>query len=152
MIRYHHHDLKRTPRSVVETISPVVYICVGSLLGILATITVLYSLHLYNPYSITTEKRHISAQLNEVTIEHPTTDTINSLPKPIPPMKSRGYIPILLELEGLKTGVEIGVDRGHFSQWILQNWKQCEEYTLVDLWQHQVCLLDSLRFPLYIEL
>ena len=60
-----------------------------------------------------------------------------ALPRPIPPIKSRGEIPQLLENEGMRTGVEVGVLRGHFSRWMLKVWKSCESYTLVDLWAHQ---------------
>eukprot|EP00392_Amoebophrya_sp_AT5.2_P007383 g7397.t1 len=40
----------------------------------------------------------------------------------------------LLEERGLRTGVELGVQRGIFSVELLQRWRSFEDYVLVDLW------------------
>lgn len=43
----------------------------------------------------------------------------------------------LLEEYGMSTGVEVGVKQGAFAKEILQRWKSCKLYKLVDLWAHQ---------------
>ena len=64
-------------------------------------------------------------------------------PKPIPPIKKRSMIPMVLQAEGgMKRGVEIGVDRGDYSSHMLRNWKDCEEYTMVDMWAPQENYVD----------
>ena len=107
-------DMKRTPFSS-SRVSPLMYTCTGCLIGILSTVSLLYIFH-----------------------KAPTMTASTILPKPIPPIKSRGEIPWLLQEEGMRTGVEIGVDQGDFSDWILRIWTSCERYTAIDLWQHQV--------------
>ncbi|KAK3252098.1 hypothetical protein CYMTET_38591 [Cymbomonas tetramitiformis] len=49
-------------------------------------------------------------------------------------MRSRGQVPALLNEEGFKVGVELGVDSGMFSKFILMHWKTCEKHYMVDLW------------------
>ncbi|PSC70066.1 O-methyltransferase [Micractinium conductrix] len=39
---------------------------------------------------------------------------------------------------GLKTGAELGVQRGNFARRTLEFWPSCESYTLVDVWKQQV--------------
>jgi hypothetical protein len=61
--------------------------------------------------------------------------TNNGLRKVIPPVPKRDDIGTLLENEGFKTGVELGVQRGKYAVKILKQWKSCEKYLLVDLWE-----------------
>ena len=53
------------------------------------------------------------------------------------PVKSREELPKLLEDHKLKSGIEIGVKQGSFAKYILDSWKSCEKYHLVDLWAQQ---------------
>ena len=53
------------------------------------------------------------------------------------PLRKRKDLPALLEEHGLETGVEVGVQEGKFAEYILQNWKSCKSYKLVDIWAHQ---------------
>lgn len=50
-----------------------------------------------------------------------------SIPKgtqmPIPPFKKRGDLGDILNAEGMRTGVELGVQRGKFSYSMLSRWK-----------------------------
>ncbi|PNW79477.1 hypothetical protein CHLRE_09g416700v5 [Chlamydomonas reinhardtii] len=38
---------------------------------------------------------------------------------------------------GLRVGVELGVQRGHFAAHTLKTWPSATRYYLVDIWQHQ---------------
>lgn len=60
-----------------------------------------------------------------------------SYSKPIPTFKSRNQLGFILEAEGFKTGIELGVQRGLYSNTILSHWKSAELYVLVDLWAKQ---------------
>jgi hypothetical protein len=42
------------------------------------------------------------------------------------PLRKREDLPALLEEHGLKSGVEVGVQKGKFAEHILQNWKSCK--------------------------
>ena len=53
------------------------------------------------------------------------------------PLKDRGEMGILLEEYGLKTGAEVGVQKGLFSNTVLSQWKSCQSYKLIDAWEHQ---------------
>lgn len=57
--------------------------------------------------------------------------------KPIRTFKFKGELAFLLQEENLKVGVEVGVFRGGFSRWMLDNWRSCERYYMVDLWGPQ---------------
>ena len=46
-------------------------------------------------------------------------------PAPIRTLKKKGEIPHVLQEEGLKVGVEVGVFKGGFSNWVLSNWPKC---------------------------
>jgi hypothetical protein len=59
------------------------------------------------------------------------------LPKYLPPIKSRGELPKLLETEGHEVGVELGVQRGNFAAETLRLWPRCKKYYLVDIWAPQ---------------
>ena len=37
----------------------------------------------------------------------------------------------------MRVGVEVGVFRGGFSNWVLSNWPACTKYYMVDLWSAQ---------------
>lgn len=56
------------------------------------------------------------------------------------PIKSLGYRDELgeyLNELGFTTGAELGVQRGHYSEKILQTWEKCQRYYLVDVWRQQ---------------
>ncbi|KAL4425800.1 hypothetical protein ABPG75_009816 [Micractinium tetrahymenae] len=57
--------------------------------------------------------------------------------KPLLPIKSRVELGELLEKEGFSTGAELGVQRGEFSKTLLDSWRSCKSYLMVDAWQHQ---------------
>jgi len=65
---------------------------------------------------------------------------------PIPPFKYRADLGHILEAEGMRTGVELGVQRGKYSHIILSRWKSCASYVLVDLWKHQANYKDLANF------
>lgn len=70
-----------------------------------------------------------------------------SIPKsvqmPIPPFKYRAELGDILNAEGMRTGVELGVQRGLYSLDMLSRWKSCTYYVLVDLWKHQENYKDA---------
>ncbi|PNW76691.1 hypothetical protein CHLRE_11g467900v5 [Chlamydomonas reinhardtii] len=53
------------------------------------------------------------------------------------PPKTRQDLGALLEKLGLKTGVELGVQRAHFAAHTLNTWPSCTRYYLVDIWRQQ---------------
>lgn len=53
------------------------------------------------------------------------------------PLKNRELFGELVEEHGFKTGIEIGVKKGEFAKIILDQWKSCTEYHLVDVWSKQ---------------
>lgn len=53
------------------------------------------------------------------------------------PLKNRDEIPALLEEMNFSSGIEIGVKQGDFAKKVLDTWKSCDEYHLVDLWAKQ---------------
>ena len=53
------------------------------------------------------------------------------------PFKDRTVLPELLNEYNLTTGIEVGVKEGAFSKQMLDRWKSCEKYHLVDLWAKQ---------------
>lgn len=53
------------------------------------------------------------------------------------PLKEREELGDLLEEHGFTTGVEVGVKQGVFAKVILDKWKSCKSYMLVDVWAHQ---------------
>ena len=62
--------------------------------------------------------------------------------KPIPLFATRDELGILLESEGMKKGVEVGVQMGHYSAKLLSGWKSCEKFYLVDAWKEQENYVD----------
>lgn len=61
---------------------------------------------------------------------------------PVRTFKSRREIGDILQEEGLKYGVELGVQRGRFAKTILDRWSSAKVYVLVDLWAKQTNYLD----------
>ena len=59
-------------------------------------------------------------------------------PAPIRTFKYKGELPSLLAEERLRFGVEVGVFKGGFSRWMLDHWRTCEKYYMVDLWDAQL--------------
>jgi len=64
----------------------------------------------------------------------------------LPPIMYRKDLGILLEAEGKRKGVELGVKTGQFSEIILKEWKSCESYLLVDAWRHLDNYVDKTNF------
>lgn len=60
-----------------------------------------------------------------------------SCPAPVPVLENRDQLGTILENEGFRRGVELGVQRGEYASRILQQWNSCEQYVLVDLWAPQ---------------
>lgn len=62
----------------------------------------------------------------------------SSLGRFLIPPTSRDDLGVMLEaMSGFKVGVELGVQRALNSKLILEGWKSCERYYLVDLWASQ---------------
>ena len=59
------------------------------------------------------------------------------------PLKDRGQMGNLLEEYGLKTGAEVGVQKGGYSKIVLSQWKSCQSYKLIDAWEHQENYTDG---------
>jgi hypothetical protein len=58
-----------------------------------------------------------------------------AITRPVPPLQLREDLGNLLEYEGMRTGVEVGVQQGVFSAHLLKRWPSCKSYLLVDLWE-----------------
>ena len=54
--------------------------------------------------------------------------------EPVPPFKHRDFIGGILESEGKRVGVELGVLEGAFAEATFKGWTSVESYTFVDLW------------------
>ena len=58
-------------------------------------------------------------------------------PSFVPTFRKRGDLATIMQEEGgFKVGVELGVQRGHFSDKILTKWTDVVRYILVDTWKH----------------
>ena len=44
------------------------------------------------------------------------------------PLRKCEDLPALLEVHGLKTGVEVGVQEEKIAEYVLQNWKSCKSW------------------------
>ena len=69
----------------------------------------------------------------------------DSLLPPLPTLRNRVELGILMEQDesvDYKIGVELGVQKGHFSRDMLLRWKKATEYWLVDVWQQQTNYVD----------
>ena len=53
---------------------------------------------------------------------------------PLPTFRQKGDLPRILQAEGHRVGVEVGVLDGRFAEWMLKTWRSCESYSLVDPW------------------
>lgn len=60
----------------------------------------------------------------------------------LPTFNYRHGIGDILQAEGARTGVEIGVQRGIFAAELLSRWPSCRKYVLVDLWACQTAFKD----------
>ena len=58
--------------------------------------------------------------------------------KALAPIETREVMGDFLEKEGFTVGAELGVQQGVFSLMVLNQWKSCKKYILVDAWAHQV--------------
>lgn len=65
------------------------------------------------------------------------------MPLAITPLKKRENLGELLQVERLRVGAELGVQRGEFSLSILSYWLSCTKYVLVDVWDHQTNYEDA---------
>eukprot|EP00993_Chasmostoma_nieuportense_P002747 NODE_3517_length_953_cov_19.216707_g3365_i0.p1 GENE.NODE_3517_length_953_cov_19.216707_g3365_i0~~NODE_3517_length_953_cov_19.216707_g3365_i0.p1 ORF type:complete len:276 (-),score=69.48 NODE_3517_length_953_cov_19.216707_g3365_i0:126-839(-) len=88
----------------------------------------------------------LSMQITEVASQsaHPPPHTS---PKFIPPFKRREGLASLLEQEGLKVGLEIGVQQGVFTAALLDKWVSVERYYCLDAWAHQSNYVDIANHP-----
>ena len=63
---------------------------------------------------------------------------------PIDKIPERGAFGPFLQQRRLNgAGVEIGVQRGYFSKQMLNGWKSCTKYVLVDTWKHTANYTDG---------
>lgn len=62
---------------------------------------------------------------------------------PVNPPNTRDEIGKMLEFEGHKIGVELGVQHGYFANRILQDWKSFEKFYLIDIWMQLDNYVDS---------
>jgi Methyltransferase domain len=67
----------------------------------------------------------------------------NEWVKPVPIVHKRNDIGKLIQSEGFKSGIEVGVLAGLFARITLQDWPSCERYVLVDAWRHLENYQDS---------
>lgn len=74
------------------------------------------------------------------TVVDPTPLNSTELPESF---ESRVDIAKYLEANGFKTGVEVGVLRGHYMRDLLRRWPSCERYVLVDVWSPQENYVDG---------
>ena len=59
-------------------------------------------------------------------------------------LPDRGALGVFLQQRRLNgAGVEIGVQRGYYSKQILNTWKSCTKYVLVDTWKHTANYTDG---------
>eukprot|EP01006_Ploeotia_vitrea_P065912 TRINITY_DN9401_c0_g1_i2.p1 TRINITY_DN9401_c0_g1~~TRINITY_DN9401_c0_g1_i2.p1 ORF type:complete len:314 (+),score=29.95 TRINITY_DN9401_c0_g1_i2:56-997(+) len=65
-----------------------------------------------------------------------------SAPKFVPPFKKREQLGDLAEREGMKVGLEIGVQEGKFAESMLSKWKSVQTYYCLDAWEHQENYMD----------
>ena len=63
---------------------------------------------------------------------------------PIDKIPDRSALGVFLQQRRLNgAGVEIGVQRGYFSKQMLNGWKSCTKYVLVDTWRHTANYTDG---------
>lgn len=106
----------------------------------LATTFVFISLHRSISSSPATSADDASSNILSSTSDSTTGTAASSSCYPkhgLKPLKHRNELGGLLEEHGLKSGIEIGVKQGDFAKELLDDWKTCEKYHLVDLWAKQ---------------
>ena len=98
----------------------------------------LTSMHLtlYAVLSLVVEST-LAATLHEQVGLHNHLHNHRSCSKPLPTLRSRSEMGALLQKEGFRAGVELGVQFGHYSAELLSSWLSCQEMYLVDAWAHQ---------------
>ena len=57
--------------------------------------------------------------------------------RPLPVIDHREELGNILEAEGMTVGLEVGVKQGEMSAAVLERWTKCENYYLMDPWEHQ---------------
>ena len=58
-------------------------------------------------------------------------------------IRTRYDLGAFLAARGYTAGVELGVQRGSYSQRVLSGWKGVERYVLVDLWRQQTNYVEA---------
>lgn len=57
--------------------------------------------------------------------------------RPLPVLQRREGLGTYLEESGFLTGIEIGVQTGYFSRYLLSQWPSCRRLYLIDVWKPQ---------------
>ena len=89
---------------------------------------------------LATQQQHACEQSRRAAAAVPSSTPpllSTSTHKPIRTFKFKGELAHVLQEEGLRIGVEVGVFEGRFSRWMLDNWRSCTAYYMVDLWSPQ---------------
>eukprot|EP01041_Mallomonas_annulata_P001151 gene1151-2224_t len=63
----------------------------------------------------------------------------------------RSSMGVMLNQLGLKVGVEIGVQKGDYSETLLTDWKSCEKLYLIDVWAPQESYFDAANKDLDVQ-
>lgn len=58
-------------------------------------------------------------------------------PEGLPALRTRNNLGALLQKRNFTDGAEVGVQKGYHAKTLLQNWKSCKSFKLIDLWAHQ---------------
>jgi hypothetical protein len=67
--------------------------------------------------------------------------------KPLPFVENRDAIGRVLEEEGMAVGIELGVQRGLYTEKTLSRWIKCKHMTLVDVWAQLPNYSDKANEP-----
>jgi predicted O-methyltransferase YrrM len=70
-------------------------------------------------------------------------NTLKRSQSPLPLLLTRDELVYILRNESFKTGAEVGVQTGAYSQYLLSNWPTCTEFHCIDLWTQQKHYNDS---------
>jgi len=63
----------------------------------------------------------------------------NVLPRVVIPLKNRDELPVMLENMGLKgTGVEINVNSGNYTNYILEKWPSVSKYIVIEAYENKL--------------
>jgi hypothetical protein len=63
----------------------------------------------------------------------------------------RDDFPYELEKAGFKTGAELGVQNGLYSEQLLKHWPSCERLYLIDIWKQQENYFDGANVPQHLQ-